>query len=405
MTDRSGFRSNTFSETMLGLQYATTPDRPADLFSQACVEQYEQADPRFFGYLFAQVFEPNVLHEVALLEGVPYSSLRELGHRPTPAMARLAESAGNAADLPVVGLVNVAAALISVSRFDLAVDLLGQAERRAGEPRERFEIAMLEFIVANRRDDGTGSPRAFLGMRRAIETGAVPADRAIDACTQAVVWFMKRRELPEAEFAWYLETGKALAAAPAALDPASLSSWYRGLAMVPAAEGSVAETRRYMRYAQEAADETYSRRPRAYELHFMKTYHESTMKEHMYLTGDRDGAEEAGHALIALDPVWSVSHGELAEAYVRFGRIREAAESYERAVAAGPPYVGHHLLHAARCHEKLGNRDRALEHYLALSELARDDESVLRAGLDLAQDGPATSRTHFERALARLGNG
>ncbi len=70
-----------------------------------------------YGYSFTQVFEPGVLKEVALLEGRPYAQLADLSDRPGPAIARLAELAENAADLPVVGLVNVASALITISHF------------------------------------------------------------------------------------------------------------------------------------------------------------------------------------------------------------------------------------------------------------------------------------------------
>lgn len=402
---RPTFRTNAFQQTLLGLEYAPDPDRPADLFSRACVEEFSQMRLDRYGYLLAQVFEPNVLVEVALLAGLPYESLADLSHQPTEPIRRLADLVHHAADLPVTGVLNVATALISVSRFDPAASLLADAYVRAATPRERFEAAMLAFVVTNRRDDGVDSPRQFHRMRDAAETDQVPDDRVLDACSQAVVWYQKRKELPESEYQWFLNTGTRLATAADRLDPGAISSWYRALAMVPAAEGAAATTRRYMEYAREAAENTMARRPRAYETHFLKTYHESSLKEHMYLTRDLDKAEEAGQALIALDPSWAPSYGELAEAYVAFGRTEKAAHLYEQAVAAGPPYVGHHMLRAARCHQKAGNSTRALALHRDLSLLARDDEQVLRAGFDLAQDlGDTDARAHFEAALQRLGN-
>lgn len=399
MTTNSGHTENSFQQTMLGLSYTRHDDREADLFSRACAEQYLDCDFTRFGYLFAQVFEANVATEVALLAGLPHEEVNELRHRPTPAITRLAEFVEQAADLSVVELVNVAAALISVSRFSLASSVLAQAARRAAAIREMFEIAMLKFIVANRIDDLLGSSSAFLDMRRAIESAQLPPDRVLDACAQAVVWFMKRKELPEAEFAWYLETGRGIAAGNVA-DPAAASSWYRALAMVPAAKGHVTLTRRYMDMARDAANATTERRPRAYETHLLKTYYESTLKEHMYVTKDHDKAEKAGRSLIALDPVWAPSHGELAEAYLRFGRVREAAAAYDAAVALGPPYYGHHLVRAADAHSASGNIERALELHLELSRFEPGNPSMLARGLDVARQVSSSAVRHFEDLLS-----
>ncbi|MGW8702636.1 hypothetical protein ACWGOK_37940 [Streptomyces eurythermus] len=398
-------QTNTFQETMLGLEYTDGPDRPADLFSRACIEQYAELRLDRFGYLLAQVFEPNVLREATLLAGLSYDSLADLSHQPTAPVQRLAGLVRDAVDLPVTALVNTAAALISVSRFDPAERLLADAYARAATPRERFEAAMLGFVVTNRRDDGADSPRQFQRMRETAETGEVPEDRVLDACSQAVVWYLKRKELPEVEYEWFRDTGVRLAEARGRLDPGAISSWYRALAMVPAAVGEAETTRRYMEYAWEAAEDTMARRPRAYETHFLKTYYESSLKEHMYLTRDLARAEEAGRALIALDPAWAPSYGELAEVYAAFDRPEQAAELYEQAVKAGPPYVGYHMLRAARCHQKAGATDRALALHRDLARLAPDDEQVLRAGLDLADGlGDDTSRYHFQAALERLGH-
>ncbi|RKN38374.1 tetratricopeptide repeat protein [Streptomyces hoynatensis] len=392
-------RRNAFQETLLTLDH--TPGRPADLFSRACVQHYRELRLDRFGYSFTQVFEPGVLKEVALLEGRPYAPLADLSDRPGPALARLGELADNAADLSVPGLVNVASALITVSRIGPASRLLRPAAARAADPRERLEVAMLDFMVANRRDDGASSPEAFRRMREAIESGPVPRARVIDVCSQAVVWYLKRRELHEDDFRWYVATGCALARDPGRIDPTTLSAWNRALAMIPAGKRQAAATRRYMERTREAAQEAIRRRQEPYELNFLKTYYESTLKEHMYVTGDADLALEAGEALIALDPAWAPSHAELAEAHLRFGDRRRAAERYEEAVTLGPPYVGHHLLGAARCREQLGEPERAVEHYLTLSELAPRNETLLAAGLRLAEKVSRQAREHFELLLAR----
>ncbi|MGW5652117.1 hypothetical protein [Streptomyces humi] len=400
MPTRAPRTRNAFQETMLGLTFS--PLQKSDLFSRACVEQYQTADLSRHAYRFAQVFEPDVLREVALLDGIAYDRLAELRHRPSEATARLGELADGAADLSVVAAVNVAAALISVSRFGPAARILDRTEPRATTPRDSFEVGMLRFVVANRRDDGPAVSRAFHAMRRAVESGTLPADRTLDACAQAVVWYMKRRDLPTADFLWYVAAGRELARHPRDLGAGSLSAWYRALAMVPAARGRARLTRRYMEFTREAAAHSLAGRPRAYEAHFLKTYHESTLKEHMYVTRDPDRAEEAGLDLIALDPAWSPSYGELADAHAHFGRLADAAALYEKAVATGPPYYGHHLLRAARARERLGDDVRALEHYGRLADLVPGDESVLRQGLAVARRVGDPAADRFRSLLDRL---
>jgi hypothetical protein len=396
---------NPFQETMLGLEFGPRPEGTVDLFSRACVEQYQAADLSRFGYLFAQVFESNVLVEVALLAGMRYPEVADLTYRPTATVTRLAELASRPDELSVVELVNVAAALISVSRFEVASRLLAAAVSRARGPLQTFEAWMLMFVVANRCDDGAGTADAFARMRAAIETGRVPSDRTLDACAQAVVWHMKRKEPHEADYRWYLKTGQSIVDGNAGVDPGSVSAWYRAVAMVPAADGDAETTRRFMGYARDAAQQAIALRPRAYERHFEKTYHESALKEHMYVTRDLERAEEAGRALIAMDEAWSVSYAEMGEAYLHFGRPKEAAGMYGRAVAAGPPYYGYHLLQAARACAKAGMDEEAVGHYLALSHLVPDNEGVLTAGLELAGGLAHPARAHFQRLLDELAHG
>lgn len=174
--------------------------------------------------------------------------------------------------------------------------------------------------------------------------------------------------------------------------------------MLPAAKGATDTTREYMNRAREAAEEKVAESPGASEKNLVKTYYESSLKEHMYLHRDLDAAVEAGRALIALDPVWAPSYGEVAEAYERFGRRQQATELYEQAVEAGPPYLGHHLLRAARCREALDQPDAALGHYSALLELAPGNDTVRSAGFALVNRVSPTSRQRFEQAAEPAGD-
>ncbi|WP_069812842.1 hypothetical protein [Streptomyces sp. TP-A0874] len=401
--DKLPFHRSAFHRTMLGLSHEAEGTGEPDIFSQGCVEAFENADWDRFGYPFTQVFEAAVLQETAALEQIPYADLARLTHRPTAAMRRLGELLDNRLELDFVRRINLASALTSVARLDLAHEVLTEATELAVTDRDRFEAAWLTFVVSNRRDDGEDSATAFTAMRTAAGTGDVPVARVLDACTQGVVWYLKRKEISEEDFRWCVRTGNALAKRGATVDDAAVSSWYRGLAMLPAAKGMPEQTRAYMEAARRAAEETVRRQRRADALNLLKTYHESSLKEHMYVTRDRDAAVAAGRDLIALDPAWSVSYGELAEAHVRFGSPLEAAELYDQAVAAGPPYVGHHLLKSAGCWERADEPRRALDAYRSLARLVPGNAEVLAGGLRCARLLADPSASAFETALGRLG--
>jgi len=394
-----------FSDTLLGLTYLPINEGRNDLFTQACIEQYCAADYTDYGYLFAQVFEPNVLLEVCILADLDYYGVVGLAHRPTSAMRELAERFDNRVELPIVGLVNLAAALISISRFEPAERVLAEACIRACSPRDTFEIAMLKFIVSNRTSDGTGSAEAFNMMRTAIEARGVPDSRILEACAQAVVWYLKRQEIPEECFKWYVTLGKYLVSEKKRLDSGSLSAWYRAIAMLPAAAGDSRATRLYMEKARDAARETISRRPRAYEQHLIKTYHESTIKEHMYVTRDFAAAEKSALDLIELDPFWSPSYAEAAEMYIAFRQPERAIDYYDRALELGPPYHCHNLLRAAKVNEKCRRTEWAVELYTRLAGLVKGDEQILRAGSSLANSIAHESEQFFADELAALPGG
>ena len=386
---------------MVGLAYDVA-NYPADIFSRACIESFEECLWSQFGYSFTQIFEPAVLYEVALLEGVPLNTLTRLEYRETAATAKLGGMLDDIAVLTVVELVNVASALVSISRFDLTRDVIAAISARRTTPREDFEVGWLEFLVSNRCDGGAGSPAAFERMRAAVVARAVPASRVLDACTQAVVWYIKRQELSTAEYEWWRSLGTSLSESSTRVESGALSSWYRGLAMVPAANKDAAATRRYMEKARAEAQVSAGGERQAAKLNAIKTYYESAVKEYLYVRHDAGAAEAAGQALIDLDPVWSVSYGELAEVYLKSARVERAAELYEQAAAVGPPYVAHHLLQAAVCRERCGDLPGALAHFEKLAEFDPRSRRVMSGGLALARRLARPSAAVFERGLARI---
>jgi hypothetical protein len=249
MLERREVRRNCFQQTLLGLEYTVAPGEAADVYSRACVEAFASVDWSGWGYPFTQVFEPGVLFEVALLEGVAYEDLAELSYR----SSRSARS----------------------NR-----DMLTSVEARLIKPAEASYAAW-----------STRSP-----MRSAAATGAVPRARILDACTQAVVWYLKRREVGKDDFLWWAAVGQTLARRHHAMPASAISSWYRGLAMVPAAKGMPDMTRGDMRSAREAAEaaeRAVEQHAGPAELNLVKTYLESSLKEHMYITRDFDAAVSA----------------------------------------------------------------------------------------------------------------
>ena len=288
-----GAGGNAFQAVMIGLE---EPEGLAlDIFSESLCRAVAGHDWETFGFPFTQVFEPSVLYEVALIQGIEPLALATLEHRPTATTERLAAVVAAPEVHPSTALVNAASILTCASRFARASELVEHAATRSPSGREAFELDWLRFVVSNRTDDGASSPTAFARMQAVIEAGDVPPSRAMDACTQAVVWYVKRREIPAETFRWFARHGAELSAQAGVLTSGGLSAWYRGLAMVPAATGQPAGARRYMEKALEAAEVAEQTNPGADARNARKTYFESTIKEHLYVTGDLDAALQAMH--------------------------------------------------------------------------------------------------------------
>lgn len=387
---------NAFSQTLLGLEY--TVDGKADLFSEACVATFETCDWDIYGYPFTQIMESSVLEECATLAGIRFDRVKSLEEPQTDALCRLLEMSGSGKRIE--NDCNVASAAISISRFDFAQHKLGAARARLRTERDRFEVEWLGFLLSNRASRLEESAASFKKMHQAIETGEIPVGRMLDAATQAVVWYFKRREVNDAVYLSFLKLGKDIVASGKVGDPGSLSAWHRGYAMVPAAEKDADATRNEMRKALELAQMTGTAAEKLTNRNLVKTYYESAIKEHMYVTGDLEKAVEAGEMLIVFDPAWSPSYGELAEVHVRIGNMARAAELYESAARLGPPYVCHHLFKAAGCLIAQNRLEEALDHHRTLATLIPENETLLASGRKLAKRLSETAEREFLEIIA-----
>ncbi|MFC9718367.1 tetratricopeptide repeat protein [Micrococcus luteus] len=373
-----GYPKSTFQQTLVGLDYRHSEEAPESIFAHACVKAFRDLDWSRYGFTFTQVFEPGVLAEIAYWEGVPLAELAYLVYQPSSSINELASRLESLNEQSPIERINLASVLITLSRFDLAervVNSIGQTN----DARLTFEIAWLRFMISNRRDDGIYSADAFASMRIAATSGEVPIGRLLDASTQAIVWYLKRREVSRQDLNWFVAKGAAIANRSAQAEPGSVSSWYRGIAMLPAAQGLKDETREYMEKARRAADMAVEANPGPVQMNFIKTYYESTLKEHLYVTRDFGQAVEAGTELIQLDPGWSVSYGELAEVYEKFGRKEDAAHLYMKAAELGPPYVGHHLLRAAENWEAVASTAKAIKCYRKVLKMVPQNVEVIAA--------------------------
>lgn len=388
----SGSASNNFCQVLLALRLDPRVEHEADLFSRGCVESFRGQAFESYSYTFTQIFEKGVLDEVIALSRLADDDVHAIRHGEGAGIERLRSLVANAHLLSNVALSNTIAALVSISRFGLASILLNVLREREHCARSAFELGWIEFLIANRYTEGRDSMASFDRMRLAAATGEIPDGRVLDLCTQGVVWYLKRREVDEGTFNWCLATGSSLARQANRIDPTAVSSWFRGLAMLPASRRDSGMTRRCMDRARSNASVSITNDRSPKTLNAIKTYYESSIKEYLYVTPDRDLALEAATNLIDLDPYWAPSHGEKGEVFARFGEHDMAASCYEEAAALGPPYFAHHLLLAARSCAKAGDVDRASEHYTSLIGMAPSNVRLRDEAAALAIRPPVSVR-------------
>ncbi len=378
-------RPNAFQATMLTME--AIPGMPIDSFSAACLEEFRDRDSSQPEYRIAQVFEPSVLEEVALLGGVSPSEVASLEYAPSSQLQRLKAEVEDSDLMSPGEALNLSSVLISISRFALAHRVLDSVEPKITNADDKFLYTILRFIVENRSAEGSGSATHFAKMRSVAEKDEVAPSLLLDGCTQAVVWYLKRREVHEADLEWFVRQGlKVVSGNTTSLSRQAVSSWYRGIAMLPAKIGDAEKTRAFMDRAREVADDTLRVSKKAHDVHLRKTYYESTMKEYMYVRPDFDMAEQTGRELIELDPLWGPSWAELGEVYAHFGRKADAAAAFDSAIRLGAPWVRYAMRAAGDMYREMGDLNMALSRYYALTLFPDVDAKVLTVARELATE-------------------
>jgi hypothetical protein len=391
------YRSNAFADAMLRLEIAPEHDDTHTIFTASVVDAFSAVNFDEHGYPLGQVFEAPALWELCRFEGLDHDAVADLRAPAAPRIATLAWLQGNLAHATTMQRLSFALALVSVSRFALARRALDGIDPARTTVRQRFEIAMVRFIIANRAHDGDGSSACFAEMRRAIEEGKVPPDRVLGASAHAIVWHIKTGEIDAELFRWFVHAGQD--AARAGVSAASRSSWYRAYAMVPAERRDAEQTRHVMERAREDAVRAVAEATHAYAKNLEKTYLESALKEYLHVRKDLDAAKQLAVQLLKLDPAWSPSYGEAAEVYTRAREHETAARLLERALELGPPYRLLHAYQLAGCRAKLGDDDGALALLGAILDLDPTNVSACLVGLKHARAIGHASAPRFSASL------
>ncbi len=384
---------------MVSIDPAQAGDTAIDLFSQASIQEFRTHPLDQRGYRFTQVFEPFVLREIARMENLPLHDLENFKVGDGEVVNQIRDLLANWDQLTVIQALNLASILIGFSRFERSKKLLSDLKGKITQPRDEFEYVSLWFIIHNRLGNTQEMGEDLLAMRRLIEVGGIPPERALDAAVQAVVWYFKEKVISESAYSWFEALGTRICATESSVRDTSQSSWYRAIAMAPAANNDPQKTQQYMDLAREKAEGAINDLKSPYEAHLLKTYYESTIKQHMYLTRDLELAEASARALIKLDPVWSPSYGALAQVERHFGKPHLAAKLFLKAAEIGAPYVGHHYFDAAQAFEKAEDYQHAMEIYEMLFDAFSEEHSVIVAGYKLSSWYDRSQKEKFAKAL------
>ncbi|WP_426625403.1 tetratricopeptide repeat protein [Leifsonia sp. McL0607] len=393
---------NSFTETILRFE---APPSNANVvqFSRDCTTAFDASDPSTYYYPIGQVFEPDVLREVCEIQGIAFSDALSLDYGSGPRIDELRRRWSCREDLAPTERLVLASALVTLSRFEAARQVLDVPDHSNTDTRYAFESALLRYIIGNRSEGRELSPHAMHEVRSIVERGGVPIDRVLDACGLAVVWYIKGVGVAKSDFAWFARHGDRLIVEKGDRIPAlSRSAWFRGVAMLTAELGDARKTRELMVRASDAANSANSAGDGVFAENLHKTYLESSTKEFMYVSRDEERAVASATELTELDPHWSVSIGELADALAFFGRAEESARTYDRAADLGAPYVSHHVRRAAAQYEKAGMLGEAVDRHLLAAIMLPDPDSSLAAAERLSTQSTSSARRSFERVVSSL---
>lgn len=383
----SSYRPTPFSKALLFFDFPAKDATGLSIFLRAVTTAFGGANFDDIGYRYIQLLEPAVVAEIERIE----QSQMVLGcqHEPdalstcASALTWLFENRHLASS---VQRLNLAVALASFGRPSLAHSIL---EDLAEHPRVqgdlRFEYLMLRFAVSNRMGDRIASGRWMRLLKDMGKHGRLMGGQLMDAAAQAIVWHLKTGEVDVDTYKWFFSSSTSLLRRGQNLPDSVKSAWYRSVAMIPAATSQADVTRKTMSRAESFAKAALQESTDPFTLNDLKTYLESALKEHIYLSKEFDKAESIAIALLKLDPHWSPNWFEVAELYMHIGKHEKARQMLLKAIEIGPPYLLLYHYHLAESECQLGDSDTGVQRFSDILAIDSTNRSSALSGLRWAR--------------------
>jgi len=345
-----------------------------------------------------QLLEPSTLAEVACRYALPVSEIEFFSYELAGPVTKLRWLADMLKWATPVQQLSLTQCLAASCRYHFAFRILTQISYDRLQPDQRVTYYLTRFAICNRLEMSSSHQNDFLALKSLVLAHHLPPARVLDICSQAIVWKMKNDAITDDLYEWFVGNGKVavseIASSNALTDLVSLSSFYRGLAMVPAAIGDAPRTRQYMLLAEHYAEVIMQSEDRGTiaAREARKTVYESKLKEMLYVACDIEAAREVANELVLYDPNWSISYHEAAEVELKDKEWKAALECFENAYHIGFPRITYSQYMIGACHQKLTNFDQALNAFKNTLSLDATNISAGIAGYNIA-------KTHMPEAL------
>lgn len=285
-----------FSDCLLQLEYA---DEHTPFLVKFIVDRFTKINFDDISSTCLQLFEPGVLNEIALvnkrnlmrLENFDY----DLEQTKSENLKNLQWMLKNRQYLTSQQKINLAYSLDSLVRYKLARSLLAEVDYNKLRDDWKLYYLFCDFCIANRYENNENVEEIFQKAYDLMLASKASDLMIILFASQYIVWSLKTAAIFMLKQKM-LNIGQDVAnkleidirSTGINLNFILLSSWYRALAMLPASERDLVKTREYMEKALKFSEsiaptnvfEEYNKK------NLIKTYHESSLKEYLYLGCD-----------------------------------------------------------------------------------------------------------------------
>jgi len=353
-------------------------------------------------YRVPQLLEPSTLVEVAQRHSIGVDELEFFSYPMDGPVAKVKWLADMLEWAPPVQKLSLAQCLAASCRYRFANQVLVSVSYDKLFPDQKVTYHLTRFAIQNRLEITASHQEDFTALKALLQSHRMSPARILDVCSQAIVWKLKGNAIGDELNKWFIEAGemaaKQIAASHEPVDLVSLSSFYRGLAMVPAARGDVLTTRKYMLMAENYAEAVIgSEKGQGIPAReARKTVYESKLKEMLYVARDLESARRVADELISFDPNWSISYHEAAEVEMKDGQWQRASQRFQEAYDIGFPRRTYSQYMVGACNQKLGNFDEALAAFKSTLLLDTTNISAGVAGYSVARQHLPESLSFFK---------